>query len=111
MLAIINKINILKLLMSSTYLRTYLARARWDTRMYSLSSASTSPEDYGYKCSIRPMNQKAEVEVKSPRISYLQPIQYLVVMEFGAKPVITPTNRQKRSAKKACDIINSGLQC
>jgi hypothetical protein len=35
------------------------------------------------------MNQKAWIEVKSPRFSYLQPIQYFVVMEFGAKPVLS----------------------
>ncbi|MFC1882774.1 hypothetical protein ACFL2S_14950, partial [Thermodesulfobacteriota bacterium] len=34
---------------------------------------------------------KAWIEVKSQRFSYLHPILYLVVMEFGVKPVIPGT--------------------
>jgi len=39
------------------------------------------------------MNMKAWLEVKSLRFSYLQHIQYLVVMEFGAIFVLSPTNQ------------------
>jgi hypothetical protein len=39
------------------------------------------------------MNKKTGPVVKSPRFSYLKPILYLVVMEFGAKPLISPTNQ------------------
>jgi hypothetical protein len=37
------------------------------------------------------MNQKAWIDVGSPRFSYLQPIQHIGVVASGAKPVITPT--------------------
>jgi hypothetical protein len=51
-------------------------------------------EDSDYHCSFGPTNQKSWIEVKSSRFSYLQPIQYLVVLGSGAKPAITPTNRR-----------------
>ncbi len=53
-------------------------------------------EDSGYHCSIRPTNQKSWIEVKSPSFSYLQPIQYLVVMGYGMKAVIPPTDLQNQ---------------
>ncbi len=51
-------------------------------------------EDSDYHCSIGPTNQKSWIEVKSSRFSYLQPIQYLVVMGYGMKAVISPTYRR-----------------
>jgi hypothetical protein len=62
-------------------------------------------EHYGYHCSIRPMNQKAWIEVKSPRFSYLPPILYLVVMELGAKLVLSPTNQYPVQKINHCDIV------
>jgi len=42
---------------------------------------------------------------------YLKKIWEKVITFSLCKIIISPTNRQKRSAKKACDIINSGSQC
>ena len=53
-----------------------------------------STEDFDYHCSVRPMNQKAYNGVKSPRLSYLRPMQYFVVTQLGAKPLVSPTNLQ-----------------
>ena len=35
------------------------------------------------------MNQKTRSMAKTPRFSYLKPIQYLVVMKFGPNPVLS----------------------
>jgi hypothetical protein len=49
---------------------------------------------------------KAWIEVKSQRFSYLHPILYLVVMEFGVKPVISPTYLKKIDTPKSADTVN-----
>jgi hypothetical protein len=67
-----------------------------------MGNFETAPFSYPY--SIRPMNQKAWIDVKSPRFSYLQPIQYLVVMEFRAKPLLSPTYMQNKPPEKIADI-------
>jgi hypothetical protein len=50
------------------------------------------------------MNLKAWIEVKGPLFSYFPPIQYLVVVEICAKPVITPTYPNFEIPLKSCDI-------
>jgi len=52
---------------------------------------------------------KAWIDIKSPRFSYLHPIQYLVVMEFIAKPVLSP-KLELLKAIKSCDIFNPSFQ-
>ena len=64
-------------------------------------------EHYGYHCSIRPMNQKAWIDDKSPRFSYLRPIQYIGVMESCTTPVLSPTYLQDRFGARTCDIPNA----
>jgi len=60
--------------------------------------------------SIRPMNQKAWIEFKSPHFSYFQPIQYLVVMKSGAKHLLSPTKFKLSGVIKIDDIIISRYQ-
>jgi len=50
------------------------------------------------------MNQKAWSEVKRLRFSYLQPIQDFVVMEFDAKPVLSPNKPVAINSENFCDI-------
>ena len=40
-------------------------------------------KDFGYHFSIRPINQKAWIDINRPRFSYLQPILYLVVRNLA----------------------------
>jgi hypothetical protein len=53
------------------------------------------------------MNQKAWIDVGSPRFSYLQPIQHIGVVASGAKPVISPTYLDFMNLLKSFDIILS----
>jgi hypothetical protein len=62
----------------------------------------------GYHFSIRPINQKAWIDINRPRFFYLRSIQYIGVMQFGTKPVISPTNLQKLRDEKTCDIFTPG---
>ena len=52
------------------------------------------------------MNEKAWIDVKSPRFFYLEGIQYIGVIVSGVKSVLSPTNRQKLESQKTCDIIH-----
>jgi hypothetical protein len=60
----------------------------------------------GYHCSARFLEEKRGFTLNSPRFFHFQFIPYIVVMAFGAKPVISPTNQQKSEAQKTCDIIH-----
>jgi len=53
------------------------------------------------------MEQKAWIDVKSPRFYIWKAIQYVGVMVSGVKTLISPTSRQKYKAKKSCDIVHS----
>ena len=44
--------------------------------------------------------------LKVHSIRYLPPILYLVVMELGVKPVLSPTYLHKIGSLKIADIVN-----
>ena len=48
----------------------------------------------GYHFSIRPIYQKAWIEVKVHAFLFLMVVQDIVVIIFGVKPVIPPTYRK-----------------
>jgi len=51
------------------------------------------------------MNQKAWIDIVSPRFSYLQPIQHIGVVASGTKPAISPTYRHFWTPEKPA-ILN-----
>ena len=68
-----------------------------------MGNFETAP--FGHPYSIRPMNQKAWIDVKRPRFSYLQPIQYIEVMESCTTSVLSPTNQCPVLKINHCDIV------
>jgi hypothetical protein len=56
------------------------------------------------------MNKKAWVYVGSPRFFYLQPIQYIGLMDSGPRALISPTKLELLMAMKIYDILNPSFQ-
>ncbi len=51
------------------------------------------------------MDQKAWIDVKSPRFSNLQPIQYIGIMESCTPPALSPTYMQNIRPLKIADTV------
>jgi len=97
--------------LSNRHLLTATKKASQSNDIEYLSSGSLVVDgEYGYHCSIRPMNQKAWVDVGSPRFSYLQPVQYIcnyyylclyIIPKFFIPPMCHPASTPLFSSVEA----------